>query len=119
VDGVSDTDNLIAFLRAALDRDEQAALAGERYWHGIRIESATEAEEGHIRRWDPARVLAEVQAKRAILDDYAVVVSAIRRVDDVEGNQLLYARREARESDIRLLAQPYADQPGWRDEWRA
>jgi hypothetical protein len=78
----------------------------------------TAADAEHIARWDPARVLAEIEAKRRILDDYAILVGAIRRVDDVDGNRLLYARREARESDIRWLAQPYTDRPGWREEWR-
>jgi hypothetical protein len=70
------------------------------YWsvaHAVYIPNAE-----HVARHDPARVLAEVErgrrdiaAKRRILDDYDIVVSAIRRTDDVAGNQLLYARRDA------------------------
>lgn len=141
------SDAALAWLRAQLDDDERLAReAGPGPWLAIttndftggpdsaldlggpqgRVVLAgwfdddplrpTEAE--HIARWDPARVLAEIEAKRRILDDYDIVVSAIRRVDDVEGNQLLYARRDARMSDIRWLAQPYADRPGFPQEWR-
>jgi hypothetical protein len=143
------SDDLVAFLRRCLDDDERVAREalhedavrpGE--WmtehHGMGTEPSTchiaEDRSGHywsvahevfipnaehIARWDPARVLAEVKAKRRILDDYDIVVNAIRRVDDVEGNRLLYARRDARMSDIRWLAQPYAGYDGWREEWRA
>jgi hypothetical protein len=52
----------------------------------------------HIARWDPARVLAEVEAKRAIL-----------RHEDVhgEGDYVLQA-----------LAQPYAGHPDFDPAWR-
>jgi hypothetical protein len=141
---MSDADELVAFVKRCLDKDEQVAqrakdLAKTRHWdsspEGSVIDATVHTEYRylavgpdyrslddigeHIARWDPARVLAEVAAKRRILDDYDIVVSAIRRVDDVDGNRLLYARLEARESDIRWLAQPYAGHEGWREEWRA
>ena len=52
----------------------------------------------HIARWDPARVLAECEAKRRLIalgekDSYW---------DDV----------------LRILALPYADHPDYREEWR-
>jgi hypothetical protein len=132
---VSGVDELVAFVRRCLDEDERVAQAASGFpWEATislsgdqgDVQGVTSAFEDyccsaedatHIARWDPARVLAEVEAKRRILDDYDILVSAIRRVDDVEGNRLLYARREARESDIRWLAQPYAGQDGWREEW--
>ena len=87
-------DDLIAFLHARLDEDEAAAQAaahadgkygGRAHWsalgHGIAADAAdpgwgifdlspfADAEEvcAHIARHDPARVLREVGAKRAIL----------------------------------------------------
>jgi hypothetical protein len=131
---MSDADDLVAFVKRCLDKDEQVARAAQALecdvfdGTGIVVMHATTGTRSvtlpstvanHIARWDPARVLAEVEAKRRILDDYDIVVSAIRRVDDVEGNRLLYARLEARESDIRWLAQPYAGHEGWREEWVA
>lgn len=59
---------------------------------------------GHIARWDPARVLAEVDAKRRILD-WAIVW---RDRDCAPWNA----------DCIRLLALPFADRPGYREEWR-
>jgi hypothetical protein len=58
----------------------------------------------HIARWDPARVLAEVEAKRRILDMV------------VPGNYY-GGYGEAYLDAVRELAQPYAGRPGWREEW--
>lgn len=123
-------DELIAFVRQQLDEDERVARAavelawasgGSGQWStdssGI-IDSAVEVapqvlvDEGvptseqieHITRWDPARVLAEVEAKRRILD----------AASDLQEREGRYA-----EDFVRALAQPYAGQPGWREEWRA
>ena len=58
----------------------------------------------HIARHDPARIVRDVEAKRRILDgvpctDYLGDASVCRRT-------------------LKLLALPYADRPGFRDEWR-
>lgn len=123
-------DDLVAWLRAQLDEDEQAARAAieaedPRMTSHAYAWSLVSRLNGKVKRQQtlagapaPRERLAEVEAKRRILDDYDILVSAIRRVDDVDGNQLLYARRDARESDIRWLAQPYVDRPGYREEWR-
>ena len=60
------------------------------------------AELDHMARHDPARVLADVDAKRRIL-------GVIDR---------MYAEPGAGDSLVRLLALHYAGQPGYRDEWR-
>jgi hypothetical protein len=62
---------------------------------------------------DPARVLAEVEAKRRILDHIGMVVIS-------PGREALPAEYVAQmELFLRTLAQPYAGQDGWREEWRA
>lgn len=63
----------------------------------------------HIALWDPARVLAECAAKRAIiqLNDYPGGLGAYD--DD--------AYRALREMVWPLLAQPYADHPDYQREW--
>ena len=78
----------------------------------------------HITRWDPARVLeevkvgrAEVEAKRRILDEIASRLS-----DPDREYAWLSADAETdgmATSTLLALAQPYAGQPGWREEWRA
>jgi Family of unknown function (DUF6221) len=62
----------------------------------------------HIARWDPARVLAEVDAKRRILD----------RLRDERGFYRDDIASGTAEPVIRLLALPLADRPGYLDEWR-
>jgi hypothetical protein len=59
----------------------------------------------HVVRWQPARVLAECEAKRRIVElDW--------RGDDSGPAQLL------QEDVLRLLALSYADHPDYRQEWR-
>jgi len=83
----------------------------------------------HIVRWDPARVLAEVEAKRRILDLH-------QRVDAHAANnpspsqqpacygcgatfQEEYAVPDANDCPVaRLLALPYAHRPGYQEKWR-
>lgn len=79
---------------------------------------------GHIVRWDPARVLAEVEAKRRILDLHA---------PSADGSECEYCSNLCHSGSglwcpdphapypcetVRLLALPYADQPGYLEEWR-
>lgn len=68
----------------------------------------------HIARWDPARVLAECQAKRRIVKAWA---SARDAANDT-GEMRTYGEEEGLEEALRLLALPYADHPDYRDEWR-
>lgn len=55
----------------------------------------------HIVRWDPARVLADIAAKRAIVQLY-------------EGSGLRIAMGQV----VRLLAQPYAEHPDFDESWK-
>jgi hypothetical protein len=60
----------------------------------------------HIARWDPARVLAEVEAKR-------------ERIDWIEGELRDDADNETAQWLAKIEARPYAGWPGWREEWSA
>lgn len=64
------------------------------------VEEARTGDGGHIVRHDPARVVAEVAAKRAILDLH----------EELHEPALYEA--------VRWLAAPYADQPGYEEAWR-
>jgi hypothetical protein len=121
--------DLIAFLRARLDEDEAAArAAGAGTWNiDDGMCCVVDPEEGqiaagehhgsirtrhveHMARWDPARVLAEVAAKRAVLELH----------DDPSGlhvceDQLADAS-ECR--TLRAVAQPYASHPDFDPTWR-
>jgi hypothetical protein len=119
------SDDLVTWLRAQLDDDERVARASwkgngwrhenqpDEVWTGkqqpghtpIPIAKAwNESTAEHIARHDPARVLAEVAAKRAI-------IGMISRRGE-KGRTPFTAKV------LVLLALPYADRPGYREEWR-
>lgn len=100
-------DDLITWLRARLDEDEQDAPA---------VDDISE-------RYNPARVLADVAAKRAIFDLHAaypqpqvmargeiIACSMCGSVDDSPVDWPC--------DTVKLLAAAYADHPDYREEWR-
>jgi Family of unknown function (DUF6221) len=90
------------------------------YWEAGSREAADRLGE-HIARWDPARVLAECAAKRAIVDEHRPdeLLSGpndprCRRCFEYpSGHNFAHPCRT-----LRLLAQPYADRPGYLPEHR-
>ncbi|MET8827527.1 DUF6221 family protein [Streptomyces sp. NPDC004610] len=75
---------------------------GELPQFGIDLAQNVDAAVGaHIVRHDPARVLAETDAKRRVLA-WALTAPPSPSRDHV----------------LRLLALPYADRPGYREKWR-
>jgi hypothetical protein len=143
------TDDLVAFLRARLDEDEAAARAVQpdpRMSPRDPIEfilanqdlslPSTEAAEKFIVSHTPARVLAEVEAKRRIIDDligerhdvvdgdcwYCCPAATEerdggQRDDDRLGKPCDCGRDARLLRRLRLLALPYANRPGYKDEW--
>lgn len=59
--------------------------------------------------------MAEVEAKRRILDMHRVLVEDFGRLDETVSE---YTRRETLEDVIEMLALPYADHRDYRQEWR-
>ncbi|MGW3808842.1 DUF6221 family protein [Micromonospora sp. NPDC005113] len=133
-------DDLVTWLRVQLDDDERVATGSESSdaalrWslklpgYGSWIQDGngdtvvydegapSESEAEHITRHDPARVLAEVDAKRRIVDLFEY-----EQIDvSLPGGPpaTVPGRRPATAGPVlRLLALPYADRPGYRDEWR-
>jgi hypothetical protein len=112
--------DLVTWLRAQIDEDERMARScRHQVWTRdggmIIADHATEEIvvdwvycEGawdHIPRWDPARVLGEVRAKRWLLDE---IIGEL--ADDSESVM----------DRLRLqhLALPYADREGYDPSWR-
>jgi hypothetical protein len=62
-------------------------------WLAVELHTGVRADVEHIATHDPARILAECAAKRALIE-HGVEVWILR-----------------------ILAQPYADREGWRTEW--
>lgn len=152
-------EDLVTWLRACLDDDERVArevsekapydewdAAGAQgeddaalsNWEVIRIarpynrpDARSVAE--HIARWDPARVLADIEAKRRILDafetwqredleareDYQAWALGEPHRDGPYRRTVSEAAGEGLKLAIRALAQPFAGRPGWREEWAA
>ncbi|NVI86457.1 DUF6221 family protein [Actinomadura sp. BRA 177] len=122
--------DLVEFLRARLARDEQIARdSSSAPWKAtpagtINIDSEepafvakaeNDAYAEHIARHHPARTLAEVAARRQIVDDYeksAWILGQGHRTPELEAAQAV------RESVLRLLALPYATHPAYQEEWR-
>jgi hypothetical protein len=69
----------------------------------------------HIVRWDPARVLAECDAKRRIVQQARPVT---RDSTGVYPRDVTYVYDVGVPWVLKLLALPYADHPDYRDEWR-
>lgn len=137
------TDGLVEFLRARLDEDEADAkravpgpwaMVGEprdttvfSMPAGISVAHGWLRDLAHIARHDPARVLAEVAAKRRILDELDAMPHAL---DDghhecpmVEPTawkdpRCTCGQAELADRVLRLLALPYAGRPGYREEWQ-
>ncbi|MGS2641696.1 DUF6221 family protein [Streptosporangium sp. G12] len=109
---------LVEFLRARLDEDEQIAQDWQRarliqvdQYHNNptknhvrpfreRVTDAQRAKHRYGFRFDPDRALREVEAKRHILGRWS-------RSADLGGQYTL-----------RCLALPYDDHPDYRQEWR-
>jgi hypothetical protein len=133
-------DDLVQFLRARLDEDEQAARAlvddrrpgrTERWefcddgairdtgaHRSLRVKFTWPQEAAHIARHDPARVLAEVEAKRRILVDVLPTMQADEIRIAGEWGVGSEPVREASDDLLSLLALPYASHPDYREEWR-
>lgn len=101
---MSSVDELVAFLRRCVDEDERVARAaidpkhrGDWAWRrdsrstvrerdGVPIGPGARGVEigPHIARWNPARVLREVESKRAIVDRCAEILSTASHYTTVE-----------------------------------
>ncbi|WP_354643876.1 DUF6221 family protein [Kitasatospora camelliae] len=80
----------------------------------------------HIACWDPARVLAEIEAKRRIIDAHPITTSTINpgygKTGAGFGCEVCHDWDGATEGygycqTLRLIALPYAEHPDYRQEW--
>ena len=124
--------DLVAFLRARLDEDEQAARDAPReldsgewpFWRDVDDESDADATDAYRDRFPPARVLREVKAKRQIVELHPHAYWPSKK-----GKPHLYCQTCDVEDGViggddgfcltlRLLALPYADHPDYDESWR-
>jgi len=96
-------DELVAFLRAAVDADAQMDDGVRGY-----CDDSAHPTNG---RW-----AAEIEAKRQRID---LLAEEWRYADqDVTGDWVSYAIRDLTEQLLKLEAQLFADRPGFKGEWR-
>ncbi|MFE4420419.1 DUF6221 family protein [Streptomyces sp. NPDC056817] len=72
----------------------------------------------HIVRHDPSRVLREIDAKRQLLELHHSIELPTEALDACAECEVTGAYPEYPCRTLRLLALPYADRPGYREEWR-
>jgi len=131
------TQTLTDFLLARIAEDEADAQTGRNdAWHiqdpsrgwgderdqelvgGGKLLARFDQEHGlvaahHVARWNPARVLAECDAKRRILAGYEHVESFGRSSDSFTIAEIEYVERI-----LPALALSYADHPDYRQVWK-
>lgn len=86
--------------------------------HGFDAKEGSRADADHIARHDPARVLREVAAKRAIIEEHTCPCS-----DDCDdcgacSGSHMADPTPAPCNTLKLLALPYADHPAYNPKWR-
>lgn len=124
---------MIGWLRAQVEEDQrtaEATLQASPHWQNLDMdgELRDSANAGtvciapehntraHIARHDPARVLREVAAKKAIIEAWELAHSIVdqpgcpddRRIGEFDGL----------DEAVRHLAAVYADRPGYDESWR-
>ncbi|MEU3507647.1 DUF6221 family protein [Streptomyces longwoodensis] len=116
---------LVVWLRAQFDADERIARAcsGNGEWEAEHIaiygpDLGVEVR-AHMAAHDPARVLREIEAKRAIVSRYEFAAKEAERLALAGSDPEVWIQVSgALQSCVLCLALPYADRPGYREEWR-
>lgn len=97
---------LVAFLNVCLDNDEWIAQQARADYFTPKVLSIFSAvsDARHVYTHNPARVLREVAAKRAILRK--LITDLINDLTDETAAWML-----------KTMAEVYRDHPDWREEW--
>lgn len=121
------TDDLASWLLEQIAEDERVARASypyARWWvdgpaersgewwvydAGAKCKRREDAE--HIAAHDPARVLAECEAQRRIVELHRIDIDICDACDKLVNPAIGC-------ETLRLLALPYADRDGYKDDWR-
>lgn len=103
--------SLAEFLRARLDEDEAVARAAD---VPITRGPMPLAARQHCSRHAPARVLAEVDAKRFVVD----TLRSYEPSDEWDTEPDMGKRKNNAAGALRRMALPYADHPDYDEEWK-
>ena len=109
--------DLITFLRARLDEDEEVARATRKNEQFVRGTDRWFASHSNaITSMAPHRAIAEVEAKRQIIEHNARLHQMADPATHPDQEYVLAAG--ASDYVLRLLTLPYADHIDYREEWR-
>jgi hypothetical protein len=114
------TADLVQFLRARLDEDEQRARRAIDGPRNQFVDADSDvvpllfADDGEGEFNLPARVLAEVDAKRQALDHYERIQQHVRKSDG--GDDYIFAEGAVCKQ-LQYMALPYRERPDYRPEW--
>jgi hypothetical protein len=127
-------DELLSFVRRCLDDDERVirqllADPGGVYLDPETPDTNTMNLGAYLMRWPPKRMLAEVDAKRRLLNAHSwphecIAFTGGGEHSVVDGQPWELWEPESTDDHgpcfvVRTLAQPYAGRDGWREEWHA
>jgi hypothetical protein len=112
----------------AVDADDEAYIISQDFGEQVAVTDHLNVD--HIMQWDPARVLAECEAKRQIIDMHTSTESVVRMLDaldntaDPVGNKtdpvalgIAQAALVTLEAVLKSHAQPYAEHPDYDEAW--
>lgn len=110
--------DLVTWLRAQLDEDERIAQSlddYDEYGNDLAVGGCMGYPCERYLAIGKLRVLAEVDAKRRILDWHdAALANRAAHPDDVASAGWMLATVKV----VKLIAGPYADRPGYEEAWR-
>jgi hypothetical protein len=102
---------ILAWLLEQVAEDERVATAAKND-----LDAAPWWTYEHAASWDPARVLAECDAKRRIISLFTLPVGDTNLTDRETKARVLLDEHFPHPA-LLLLALPYSDRPGYRQEW--
>jgi hypothetical protein len=104
---------------------EESVFAGSRGPSAITVASTgpcddigSMADAAHIARHDPARVLAECEAKRRIVEEHRTVAYEDAEMNDVGTGCYTCGFADEECETLLILATIYADHPDYDESWR-
>lgn len=112
--------SITEFLLARIAEDEAVAVAAEPHEEWISVGKIEDSGMGtadgeHVARWSPARVLAECEAKRRIVELHS---GDAEWCGWTQGGDGTHADMGDDCDTLLALAQPYADHPDFDPAWR-
>lgn len=109
--------DLVAWMKFQIDVDERLAQRAESESFVVQGDGGGAVTEFLFTQLSDSRALAEVTAKRAIIDRYEFVSSHGPAVDHTRAMDMTTGAEAALRDVVRMLAQVYCDRAGFDSSW--